>query len=127
MIAVVKIGGHQAIVEPGDVIQADKLDVKPDTKINLETLLISDDDGSNFQAGDPVLKGVSVEAKVLSHERSGKITVFKMKPRKRYRKKLGHRQDYSVLEILDIKSGTAKTAPKTTDTTSPAKEASVVL
>ena len=107
MIAVIKVGGHQAIVQEGEVLRIDKLDIKEGEKISFETLLVSEPDGKNFQLGAPVLDGVSVEAKVLEHGRDAKIRVFKMKPRKRYRRTIGHRQDYTVVEIMKIGAGKA--------------------
>jgi large subunit ribosomal protein L21 len=109
MIAVVKIGGHQALVSAGEILQVDKLDLEIGKKVKLETLLISEDDGSKFQLGAPVLD-IAIEAKVLEHGRDKKIRVFKMKPRKRYRRTLGHRQDFTVIEIGAI--GTAKPVTK---------------
>ncbi len=111
MIAVAKIGGHQAIVEAGDVLEVDKLDAEEGKKVQFEVLLLSEPDGSGFQVGTPFLEGVKVEAKVLEHGRGKKIRVFKMKPRKRYRKTQGHRQDYTLVEIVKI-GGAGKTAPK---------------
>ncbi len=108
MIAVAKIGGHQAIVKVGDKLEVDKLSVEAGKKISFETLLVSEEDGKNFQIGTPFLEGIQVEAKVLEHSRGAKVRVFKMKPRKRYRRLHGHRQDYTVIEILSIGSAPAK-------------------
>ena len=109
MIAVVKIGGHQEIVKVGEKLEVDKLNAKIGEKVVFETLLISEEDGSGFKIGAPVLTE-TVEAKVLEHGRGDKIKVFKMKPRKRYRRTQGHRQDYTLIEITKI-AGKA-TAPK---------------
>lgn len=102
MIAVAKIGGHQAIVEVGDTLEVDKIDMEVGKKVLLETLLVSEKDGKNFKVGTPLLDGVKVEAKVIEHGRGDKIRIFKMKPRKRYRRLQGHRQDYTVIEITAI-------------------------
>jgi large subunit ribosomal protein L21 len=109
MIAVVKIGGHQEIVKVGDKLEVDKLSAKVDEKVVFETLLVSEEDGSGFKIGTPVL-AETVEAKVLEHGRGTKIKVFKMKPRKRYRRTQGHRQDYTLIEITKIAGKT--TTPK---------------
>jgi len=109
MIAVVKIGGHQEIVSIGEKIEVDKLHAKVGETVTFETLLISEADGSGFKIGAPVLTE-TVEAKILEHGRGTKIKVFKMKPRKRYRRTQGHRQDYTLIEITKI-AGKA-TAPK---------------
>ncbi len=113
MIAVAKIGGHQEIVQIGDQIETDKLDTEVGKTISFETLLISEEDGTNFKVGTPFLEE-KVEAKILEHGRDKKIIVFKMKPRKRYRKTLGHRQDYTLIEITKIGANSAKPAKKET-------------
>ena len=113
MIAIVKIGGHQAIVQEGEILEVDKIDVEPRQEISLETLLISAEDGSDCKIGTPVLEGVAVSAKVIEHGRGDKIRVFKMKPRKRYRKTQGHRQDFSVIEITKIGSNATAKKPET--------------
>jgi len=112
MIAVAKIGGHQEIVQIGDQIETDKLDTEVGKTISFETLLISEEDGTNFKVGAPFLEE-KVEAKILEHGRDKKVTVFKMKPRKRYRKTLGHRQDYTLIEITKIGASTAKPKKET--------------
>jgi len=119
MIAIAKIGGHQALVKVGDQLQVDKLDAKEGSKVSFETLLISEEDGKNFELGTPVIQGKEVEAKVIEHGRTAKIRVFKMKPRKRYRRTLGHRQDYTVVEIVSIGG---ITATKKTSVSSEKKE-----
>ena len=112
MIAVAKIGGHQAIVKVGDKLEVDKLSVEAGKKVTFETLLLSEEDGKNFQIGTPFIDGVHVEAKVIEHSRGAKVRVFKMKPRKRYRRLHGHRQDYTVIEILSIGAAGAKASTK---------------
>lgn len=114
MIAVVKVGGHQALVRAGDTIRIDRIPDDVGSILSLPTLLISQPDGESFSVGTPLLEGVAVKAKVLEHDRDDKIRVFKMKKRKRYRRNLGHRQDYSVIEITDIPGASAKSAKKET-------------
>ncbi|PID70492.1 50S ribosomal protein L21 [bacterium DOLZORAL124_38_8] len=117
MIAIAKIGGHQALVEAGEIIEVDLLkNTKEGDKVQFETLLISEADGKNFEIGTPIIEGKTVEAKVLEHGRGKKVRVFKMKPRKRYRKTQGHRQDYTLIEIISIggTKATKKAAPKKT-------------
>jgi len=112
MIAVAKIGGHQAIVKVGEVLRVDKLDVEVGKIAKFETFLMSDEDGKNCTIGAPFIDGKMVEAKVLEHGRADKIKVYKMKPRKRYRRTIGHRQDYTEIEITSIGGSTAKPAAK---------------
>jgi len=102
MIAVAKIGGHQAIVSVGDVIEVDKVFAEVGETRTFETLLISAEDGTNFEIGKPFIDGKTVEAKIIEHGRSEKIRIYKMKPRKRYRRTQGHRQDYTAIEITKI-------------------------
>lgn len=110
MIAVVKIGGHQEIVMVGEKLEVDKLHAEVGETVTFETLLLSEEDGSGFKIGTPVLTE-TVEATVLEHGRADKIKVFKMKPRKRYRRTQGHRQDYTLIEITKI-AGSAVKAKK---------------
>ena len=112
MIAVARIGGHQALVTVGEKIEVDKIDAEVGKKVNFETLLISEPDGKDFQIGTPTIEGVMVEAKILEHGKCDKIKVFKMKPRKRYRRTQGHRQDYTLIEIVSLGGKAAKAAPK---------------
>jgi large subunit ribosomal protein L21 len=114
MIAVAKIGGHQAIVQVGDKIEVDKLSAEVGKTVHFETLLVSEEDGKNFQIGTPFLNGIQVEAKIIEHSRGAKIRVFKMKPRKRYRRLHGHHQDYTVIEITAIGANTAPLKKATT-------------
>ena len=127
MIAVVKIGGHQEIVQEGDIIQVDKIDAKEGSKVSLETLLLSEEDGKGFKVGAPILKDVTVEAKIVDHGKGDKIRVYKMKPRKRYRRTQGHRQDYTTIEIVSVggaaKAPAKKAAAKKEDAKAPAKKA----
>ena len=111
MIAVAKIGGHQAIVKAGEVIRVDKIDAEVGKTVKFETFLISDEDGKNCVIGTPMVEGKMVEAKVLSHGRGDKIKVYKMKPRKRYRRTIGHRQDYTEIEITSVGGAAAKAKP----------------
>lgn len=102
MIAVAKFGGHQAIVEVGDVLDIDKINAEEGSTAEFEVLLVSEADGSNCLVGTPILDGTKVKAKVLEHGRGDKVRVYKMKPRKRYRRTLGHRQDYTRIEVVEI-------------------------
>lgn len=101
MYAIVKSGGKQYKVEPGDYLKVEKLDGEPGTKIELEQVLaVSTDDGINL--GSPVLEEARVGATILRTARHPKIVVFKKKRRKGYHKKQGHRQWYTLLRIEEI-------------------------
>ena len=102
MYAVIKSGGKQYRVSPGDVIQVEKLETPEGQNVDLDqVLMVSDDQG--VRVGNPMLSGATVTAKVKSHGRGDKILVFKMRRRKHYRKTTGHRQSYTEIEITAIK------------------------
>ncbi|MDD4995566.1 MAG: 50S ribosomal protein L21 [Patescibacteria group bacterium] len=104
MIAIIKTGGKQYKIKPGSVLKVEKLDVEAGKTIEIkEVLLIADENGADIKIGDPLVKGASVEAKVLEQGRADKIRVIKYKPKIRYRKEFGHRQPYTKLEIVSIK------------------------
>ncbi len=103
MIAVVRTGGKQYIVKAGDKIKVEKLDGEIGNTITLsDVLLISDD--QDTQVGRPQVEGASIEAKILNQGRSRKVIIFKYKRKKRERTKKGHRQHFTELEIVGIKS-----------------------
>lgn len=105
MLAVIKTGGKQYLVQPGDKIKVEKLDEKEGNEIaGLEVLLCDKNgDGQDLQIGAPVLKDVIVTAKIVSHGKGEKLIIFKYKPKKRYKRKIGHRQTFTEIEILGIK------------------------
>lgn len=99
--AILKTGGKQYRVRPGDVIDVDKLQVEPGSSIELgDVLAVSKDDGVVF--GSPVVENATVLANVQDQIRDDKITVFKYKRKVRYRIKRGHRQPYTRLAITGI-------------------------
>ncbi len=102
MYAVFATGGQQFKGAIGDKFKVEKLAVEAGKSIDFEVLLVSDGEG-NVKIGDPLLKGAKVKAKVLEHGRGEKILVQKFKRRKHYDKVTGHRQDYTQIEITDIK------------------------
>ncbi len=99
--AVIKTGGKQYTVSPGQVLEVEKLDVEPGSEIELNEVLMVSDDGS-IKTGKPLVDGAKVVARVLAQDRDKKIVVFKYKPKKRYRKKTGHRQSITRLAIQEI-------------------------
>ncbi len=101
MYAVVKTGGLQYRVEPGQVVRVNKLEAQVGDTVSLsEVLLVKD--GDTLKAGAPLLDGVTVTATVVAQDRAKKIIVFKKKRRQGYQKKQGHRQDYTALKITAI-------------------------
>ena len=101
MYAVIKTGGKQYRVQQGDVIFVEKLDAQADEAVTFdEVLLVGDADQS--KVGTPVVEGAKVEGKVLAQVKSRKIVVYKYKAKKNERKKQGHRQPYTKVEITAI-------------------------
>lgn len=103
MLAVIKTGGKQYIVEVGKKIKVEKLEGEVGKNIILSDVLLVDD-GKNVKVGQPNVEGVSVEAKILKQARARKVIIFKFKPKKRERRKKGHRQHFTELEIVSVKS-----------------------
>lgn len=103
MLAVIKTGGKQYIVEAGKKIKIEKLEGEVGQTITLSNVLLIDD-GKDINIGQPEVKGASVEAKILRQGRARKIIIFKFKPKKRERRKKGHRQSFTELEIVSIKT-----------------------
>lgn len=102
MYAIIKTGGKQYKVTKGDVIRVEKLEVEAGKKIKLDEILMIG--GDKPAVGSPFVKGASVEAEVVEQTRNKKIIIFKKKRRNSYRRKNGHRQPVSILEITDIKA-----------------------
>ncbi|MBA59439.1 MAG: 50S ribosomal protein L21 [Gammaproteobacteria bacterium] len=101
MYAVIKSGGKQHRVEPGEVLRVEKLDMAEGDKIEFNEVMMVGD-GDDIQIGAPYVEGGTVSAEVLAHGRGDKITVIKMRRRKHYRRQAGHRQHYTEIKILDI-------------------------
>jgi large subunit ribosomal protein L21 len=111
--AVVKVGGKQYRVEKGDSIVVDRMRADEGEKVDLEPLLYADGDKSVLDPGD--LGRVTVRATVTGHERGKKIHGLKFKPKRGYKRRYGHRQDLTRLEIADIKVGASKRKAKKED------------
>lgn len=99
MFAVIRTGGKQYRVQKDDKIEVEKLDVEAGKSVDLDEVLFVDG-----KSGAPLVKGAKVTAKVLEQKRGPKITVFKKKRRQNYRRKAGHRQNLTLLQITDIKA-----------------------
>ena len=100
MYAVIVSGGKQYRVSQGDVIYVEKLDQEVDSTVNFDVLMLGSEDG--VEVGTPTLAGAKVEGKVLAQVKSRKIVVYKYKAKKNERKKQGHRQPYTKIEITAI-------------------------
>ena len=105
MYAVIKSGGKQHKVSEGEEILLEKLSLDEGEVIEFSEVLAVNKDG-NLNVGRPLLEGAVVKGKVLNHLKTKKITVIKMKRRKDYRKKQGHRQNLTKVKIESISYGT---------------------
>lgn len=112
MIAVIKTGGKQYLVKKGDKIKIEKLDKKEGEEINFTDVLLlaSGPEGlkarreknKKMEIGKPIIKDAKVIGKILKQGRGEKVIIFKYKSKKRYKKKAGHRQPFTEVEIKDI-------------------------
>ena len=114
MYAIIESCGKQYKVQEGEVVFFEKLDAEEGKKVTFDKVILVSEEGK-IQVGNPYVKGVKVEGKVVSHGKAKKIVVFKMKPKKNYRRKQGHRQPFTKVEITSIKL-TSKKAEKTEKT-----------
>ncbi|WGT67182.1 50S ribosomal protein L21 [cyanobacterium endosymbiont of Epithemia clementina EcSB] len=100
--AIVEMGGQQIRVEPGRFYDINYLGVDPDSSYTVDKVLLVNDE-EEIRIGQPFIEGAIVEGKILEHRRGRKIIVYKMRPKKKTRKKRGHRQELSRLMITAIK------------------------
>ena len=117
MYAIIESCGKQYKVAEGDVVFFEKLDAEEGKKVTFDNVVFVSDEGK-IQVGNPYVKGVKVEGKVVSHGKAKKILVYKYKAKKNYRRTQGHRQPYTKVEITNIKTAAAKaeTTAKKEDT-----------
>ena len=101
MKAVIVTGGKQYTVSEGDVIFVEKLNAEAEAVVKFDEVLAVLD-GENSKIGAPVVEGASVEAKVVKNGKGKKITILKYKPKKNEKKKMGHRQPYTKVQITKI-------------------------
>lgn len=104
MYAVVESGGRQYKAIEGRAITVEQLPHETGVEIELDRVLLIAD-GDDVLVGRPVIEGAKVKATVLGEEKGPKIRVFKMHPRKRYRRRKGHRQTYTRLRVDEIVKG----------------------
>ena len=101
MYAVIVTGGKQYKVSEGDTLFIEKLEVEEGAAVTFDQVLMTGD-GEDVKVGVPTVDGATVEAKVVKNGKAKKIYVFKMKRKKNYRRKKGHRQPYTKVEITKI-------------------------
>ena len=101
MFAVIKTGGKQYIIRPGDRIKVEKIEGEVGDIVEIpEVLLIKKDE--EIKIGTPLVEGAKVTASIIEQGKAPKIIVFKKKPKKGYKRKRGHRQLYTTIEIKEI-------------------------
>jgi len=101
MYAVIRSGGKQYRVAPGQTIRLETLAGEIGAKVEFGNVLLVENEG-NVQVGSPLITNAKVQATVLEHDRAKKILVFKKKRKKQYRRTQGHRQDYTAVRIDNI-------------------------
>ena len=101
MLAVIKTGGKQYLIKKGDKIKVEKIEGKEGKEINFTDILLVQKD-KKIEIGTPLVKNVKVVGETLKQGRGDKIIVFKYKSKKRYKKKAGHRQPFTEVEIKNI-------------------------
>jgi len=103
MLAVIKTGGKQYLVSPGEKIKIEKLNKKEGAEVIFNEVLLMEKN-KKVEIGDPQVKGVKVTGKVLKQDKSKKVIIFKYKAKKRYQVKKGHRQPFTEVQIINIVS-----------------------
>ncbi len=103
MYAIIQTGGKQFKVQQGDVIYVEKLAQNAGETVNFDVLMLQQDN-DKAKIGAPIVEGAQVEGKVLDHVKGQKIIVFKYKAKKNIRRKQGHRQPYTKVEITKVQA-----------------------
>jgi len=100
-LAVIKTGGKQYLVSPGQKLKIEKIEKVAGEEIVFDEVLLFSD-GKKIEIGNPLVTTAVVKAKVIFQGRAKKVTTIKFKPKTRYKKKIGHRQPYTEIEIKSI-------------------------
>jgi large subunit ribosomal protein L21 len=116
MYAIVKTGGKQYRVERGQTLLVERLAAEQGSSVALEPILYRSEDAVFDAAG---LKKVKVTAKIVAHERGEKLRVFKFKPKRGYKRRTGHRQELTRIEVTDISAGATTKEPAANATAKP--------
>lgn len=102
MYAIIETGGKQYKVEIGNTIYVEKLNAEADSTVNFKVIALGGEDG--LKVGTPYVEGATVTAKVLKNGKAKKITIFTYKPKKNEKRKMGHRQPYTKVQIESIQA-----------------------
>jgi len=116
MYAIVETGGKQYQVEEGRYVDIEKLEGDVDAKVTFDNIVMIVN-GKKSKVGQPYVTGASVEGKILKQDKAKKIIVFKQRPKKGYRKKQGHRQEFTRVMISKIRTSAKKSAKEETTET----------
>lgn len=111
MYAVIETGGKQYRVQPGDVVQVEKLDGEAGASLKFDQVLFlskANADNAQITLGKPYISGANVQAEVVGQGRGEKILIIKMKRRKQYRRTQGHRQEYTQFMVTSIDNGSGE-------------------
>lgn len=104
MYAIIRSGGKQFRAEPGKTIRVPSLNAEPGDKVTFDDVLVAGN-GDDIKVGTPSLSGATVTGEVVKHGKDKKVIIFKWKRRKNYRRKQGHRQDFTEVRINDVQVG----------------------
>lgn len=102
MYAIIQTGGKQYRVAPGDVLRVEKLPGERGDEVNLNQVLLVSDDGGEVRVGAPLVENASVKGQIVRQGKEKKILVFKKKRRKGHRRRQGHRQFFTAVQIQEI-------------------------
>ncbi len=111
MYAIFETGGKQYKAQKGDIVFVEKLSAEPGKTVSFDALVVAD--GKDIKIGTPVVDGAKVKAKVIEHGKEKKVIVFKYKPKRKYRKKQGHRQPFTKIEVTSIALANSKDTDET--------------
>ena len=103
MLAIIKAGGKQYLVSPGQKIKIEKIAKKEGSEISFPQVLLLEK-GKKIEIGTPLVKGAKVIGKIVRQSKAKKVIIFKYKAKKRYKVKKGHRQPFTEVEIIKIES-----------------------
>lgn len=98
--AVIRTGGKQYRVAPGDLVRIEKIDGAAGDKVSFDEVLFLGGDSPKF--GSPLVSGAKVSGEIVSQGRGEKLVIFKFKKRKKYRRKAGHRQSFTAVKITEV-------------------------
>ena len=103
MFAVIATGGKQYRAKVGDILTIEKISGAAGESVNFDqVLLLSDEDGNDVKVGTPTIVGISVKAEIMEQGRGEKVSGVKYKPKVRYRRRVGHRQEYTKVKVTAI-------------------------